>query len=216
MKDFKLNRLIISTSALGCAWSFTSCSNDDPSPIPGIVTTESMFGNYTGSLSILSVAPGISALTDESGEPEGTTATATIDNDTIYFKDFPIKDLVMAVVGDETTADQIVAAVGPVNYNVGYEPALTPAQDSIYFDMKPEPLQLTLTLPAAAEGEEAASMNIQVNIVGAEGASYEVATSALNFQLGADEVSLGTGEDLQPLPGFNPLTLNFEMNKSKE
>lgn len=91
MKDFKLNRLIISTLALGCAWGFTSCSNDEPSPIPGIVTTESMFGNYTGSLSILSVAPGISALTDESGEPEGTTATATIDNDTIYFKDFPLK-----------------------------------------------------------------------------------------------------------------------------
>ena len=56
-------------------------------------------------------------------------------------------------VDDEEIADNIVSLVGEIDYKIGYKPALTSAKDFILMVMEPEPLKLTLTLPAA-EGEE--------------------------------------------------------------
>lgn len=56
--------------------------------------------------------------TADEGEdtPEGVDVSAKVDNDTVYLEKFPIKDIVLSIVQDETLADQIVEAVGDVNY----------------------------------------------------------------------------------------------------
>lgn len=49
-KQIKLNRLFISMLMLGCSLGFVACSDDDETtPTPPVeVTTDHMFGNYTG------------------------------------------------------------------------------------------------------------------------------------------------------------------------
>ena len=52
------------------------------------------------------------------------TMPGGVDNDTVYFDSFPIKDIVLDIVGDKETANKIVEAVGDVSYKIGYEPEL--------------------------------------------------------------------------------------------
>ena len=40
------------------------------------------------------------------------TMPGGVDNDTVYFDSFPIKDIVLDIVGDKETANKIVEAVG--------------------------------------------------------------------------------------------------------
>ena len=51
-KQIKLNRLFISMLMLGCSLGFVACSDDDETtPTPPVeVTTDHMFGNYTGKM----------------------------------------------------------------------------------------------------------------------------------------------------------------------
>ena len=124
----RLNKLFASALVMGCTLGFASCDNDDTAAPPTIVSTQSMYGDYTGVMTSLTIVPYEKESTDT---PEGTAITATVDNDTIYLTDFPIKDIVLSIVGDETTADQIVEAVGQVDYKIGYTPTLSAAKDSI-------------------------------------------------------------------------------------
>lgn len=219
MKDFKLNRFLISTLIISCGLSLTACSNEDsPNPIPPeTITTQTMYGNYTG-LMTLNTENAATTTEEEDSEKEGNSVTATVDNDTIYFQDFPVKELVMAVVEDENVADQIVEALGNIDYSIGYTPTLTSTSDSIYCQLDPKPLRLTLPFSTSTEGEETpANLNIQVNISSEEDANYEVASSILKLQLTTEEVLLSSG-DSEPitLPTFQPLNLKFELTKSKE
>ena len=145
--------------------------------------------------------------------PEGTAITATVDNDTIYLTDFPIKDIVLSIVGDETTADQIVEAVGQVDYKIGYTPTLSAAKDSILFTLDPKPLKLSVNIPGTEEGESLPTA-IEIKVQAAEGANYEGKTTALKFGFQASEVLIG--EDQTPLEGFTPTTFDFTTVKSRK
>lgn len=195
---------------MGSAFCFVSCSDDDDvTPTPDEVTTDVMFGDYSGKMITSSVAP-----QDGEETPEGTDITASLDNDTIYFEDFPVKDIVLAVVQDETLADQIVEAVGQVNYPIGYKPTLTAAKDSVNFVLDPKPLTLSVSLPSDTE-EEAQPLQIEVTVeAGAQGA-YAVESGHAAFDITATEVLLGEGENQTPLEGFNAINLQFDLNQNK-
>lgn len=213
-KVFKPMRLFVSVLLLGCSFGFTACSDDDAPQLPDEVTTETMFGSYTGKMIALSLSP-TKEKNDREAIPEGLDIAAKVDNDTIYFEQFPIKDIVLSIVKDETMADKIVEAVGDVDYKVGYEPALTLEKDSIQFVLKPAPLQLSIAIPASQEGEEPQSLLIEVKVEAGKSAGYAVESANMKFYFAATEVLLGEGENQQALPGFFPTTFHFDMNQHK-
>ena len=200
---------------IGCAFAFTACSDDDDDTpaIPDEVTTEAMYGDYTGKMLTLTVSP--TADEENGGEEtaEGVDVSVKVDNDTVYLDKFPIKDIVLSIVQDETLADMIVAAVGDVNYKIGYEPTLSEAKDSISFVMEPEPLKLSLSIPSATG--EAQAMVVEVKVEAVEGAGYAVESGNMKFDLSATEVLLGEGDSQMPFPGFVPTTFKFDMNQQK-
>lgn len=137
-KQFKAKMLFASLFMLGCTMTFVSCSDDDDNNTPPTeVTAASVYGDYTGTMTTATVSPTDYNGTEE-GEQTGTAVSAKVEGDTIYFDNFPIKDIVMSVVGDETTADQIVEAVGNVSYKIGYTPTVNEAKDSVMLALDPK------------------------------------------------------------------------------
>ena len=211
-----MNRLFTSMMVLGCSLGFVACNDDDEGKIPpsGILTTEEMYGDYDGKM--LTLTPRSLANEEDGDSPlQGVDVVAKVANDTIYFDNLPIKDLVLSIVGDEGLADQIVEAVGEVDYCIGYKPALNETRDSILFTLDPKPLKLSVNLPSdAAEGEPAEPLAIEVKVSPAPGAGYEAKSTRMSFRFRADEVLLGEGEEQAPLPTFTPTTFDFDLSKS--
>ena len=186
-------RFFVSMLLCGSLFCLTACSDDDETPTPpDEITTETMFGNYSGKMSSWNIVPNEG---EDNGEdaPAGIDISATVKNDTIHLEKFPIKDIVLSIVKDETLADKIVETVGNVNYKVGYEPTLT----------------------TATEGEEAQPLLIEVKVEPGEEAGYAVESANMQFYFAATKVLLGEGENQQELPGFTPTTFHFDMNQHK-
>ena len=209
-KLFRPATVFVSLLMMGCSLGFTSCSDDDDAQQNTIeVTTKTMYGDYTGKMTTTTAA------TTDDNAPQGADVKANVANDTVCIKKFPIKDIVMSIVNDEESANDIVAAVGDIDYKIGYKPALTSAKDSIMMVMEPEPLTLHIPLPAATEGEEAQSLTVVVKVEASENAAYCVENGKLKFGIKAMQVMLGEDEEQVELPGFNPSMFSFELNQSK-
>lgn len=215
-KVIKPVRVFVSMLLMGCAISFSACSDNENTPqVPDEVTTDAMFGDYTGKVVMSSVNPLEGEDTGEGEEtPAGTDVSASVANDTISFTNFPIKDIVLSVVGDEALADQIVEAVGDVNYKIGYEPTLTANKDSVVFVMHPESLKLSVTLPSSTE-EEAQPLLVEVKVEAGNTAAYAVESGNMKFDFHAAEILLGESEGQTSLPGFKGMSFDFDMNQSK-
>lgn len=214
-KQFRLHRLFIPMCILGCSLGFTACNDDDnPSVIlpPDETTTNAVFGDYTGKMLMADLPESGSFASAYEGEeiPEGTDITANVKQDTVYFDNFPIKDIVLSVVGDEETANKIVEAIGTVKYQIGYAPTLTEAKDSIFLKLDPKPLKLSFTDP-----DTETAIQLEVNVAPVDGANYEVSSTNLKFNFNIPEIQTGEGEEQAPLPGFTPKTFSFNMNKGQ-
>lgn len=210
-------KVFASLLLMGSVFCFTSCNDDDDNvpPTSDEVTTDVMFGEYSGKMVAASIATQDGENTgDGEKTPAGTDITATLDNDTIHFEDFPIRDIVLAIMQDETTTDQIVEAVGQVSYSIGYKPTLAAEKDTVTFVLAPTPLTLAVQLPSDRE-EEAQTLQIEVKVeAGAEG-TYDVESEHIVFNFSATEVLLDEGEEQTPLEGFDGINLQFDMNQSK-
>lgn len=213
-KTIKTVRFFASLLMLGCALGFTACSDDDentPQAPDTTVTTDAVYGEYTGTMTTYTFT------TQAEGEeeaPVGTEVEATVADDTICVNSFPIRDIVLSVVGDEALADQIVEAVGDVDYKIGYKPTLAAEQDSISLALNPEPLKLSVVLPSDSE-EEATPLAIEVKVETDADGSYAVESGDLKFRFAATEVLIGEGEGQTALPNFTATTFDFDMDQSK-
>ncbi len=201
---------------MGCALSFVACSDDDgdsPQLPDAEVTTDAMFGNYTGTMTVYRVNPLAEGDEEATEDTLGVDVSATINNDTIYLEDFPIRDIVLSIVKNDTLADQIVEAVGDVDYQIGYEPKLTANKDSITFTLNPEPLKLSVSLPSATEEAETQPMQVEVKMEAGNAAAYAVETGNVQFDFSATEILLGEGEEQTALPDFGAMSFKFDMNQ---
>lgn len=200
--------------AAGCSFCFAACSDDDDVKGPDVIDTSVMFGEYKGKMTSCSVT----AHEEEGGNGEaepGVDVSATVAQNTVRFESLPIRDIVLSVVGDEDLADRIVEAVGEVDYEVAYVPALTAAKDSVMMVLDPEPLKLTVTMPAEDEGGEAQPLVVEVQMAAGKGkAGYAVGTGNLKFGIDAAKVMLGEGEDRQEFAGFVPTSFHFDMDRN--
>lgn len=199
-RDFKFNRLWMACVIAGTALTFTACSDDDE-PTPDEPKTEDVYGNYTGTMTFKAEEE-VANEANESGETEGIAVSATVKNDTVYFEDFPVRDLVASIVGEES-ADALVEAIGTVNYKVGYKASMTTAKDSVYMEVSPKPLELSIPV------DEENTMAVSVEVSAADKANYEFETQNLNLKLKAEKVWVNE----QEFPTFPVTDLTFEMTK---
>jgi hypothetical protein len=215
MKRFlKPTGLFVSMLLVGFSLGTVSCSDDDDNNSGDIVTTEAVRGEYTGKMQSWSAVAGSGEDTADDGEqPAGVDVAASVDADSVLIQDFPIKDIVLSIVGDETVADGIVESVGQVDYRMAYTPALSVAKDSISMELKAEPLKLNVSIPSTTEGESTplvVEVDVEVGSVG----KYSVETGNLKFSFAATKVKLGEGDGQTELPSFNATTFDFDMNKN--
>ena len=213
-KFFKSMQLLALMLVAGGSFCLTSCSDDDDVNIPAEVTTATMFGSYEGKVTAFNIAP-VDGEDNEDTTAPGADISAVVNNDTIKLVEFPVKDIVLAIVKDETLADKIMEEIGDVTYSIGYDPTLTADKDSIMVKLDPKPLKLTVNIPAAKDGEEAAATVVEVQVAAGENAGYAVADGNLKFHIAATKVMLGEGEQQQELPNFVPTTFHFDMHQNR-
>ena len=198
-KNFKLNQLFVSLMILGCSFGFVSCDDDDKTPVEP--TTKDAWGDFKGTMQILPFNP---ETVQTNGEEMKADIAATVKNDTVYFNNFPIKDLVATLVPADKV-DGIVEAIGEVKYKVGYKAALNAAKDSVYMTYDPKPLELAVPLT------EEVTLAVKVTVSASDKGSYELSSTNYKFEIKADEVTVNDG----PFDQFPASILKFEMKKGK-
>lgn len=198
-KRFKLNRLFVSLAILGCAFGFVACDDDDNSP--AVPTTMDAWGEFKGKMQVLPVTP---TPVLAGNEVAGADVAATVKNDTVYFENFPITDLVASLVPEESV-EAIVKAIGEVKYKIGYKAALNAAQDSVYMTFDPKPLEIAVPM-----GEEI-TLAVEVTVSAMNKGSYELSSKNLKFDVKADKVTVNEA----PFPAFPASIFKFAMKKDK-
>ncbi|MGM9709780.1 MAG: DUF4840 domain-containing protein [Prevotella sp.] len=205
-------KMFVTLMVLGCTMGFTSCSDDDDDDKtpPTEITASIMYGDYEGKMTTV-------AAEGQDGEeaPASVDVKATIDNDSVFFDSFPVKDIIVSVVGDETAAEAIMQAVGNVSYKIGYTPTIMPNKDIINIALDAEPLKLEVVMPSEEEGAEPAKLVVEVEVEASETGAYKVEDGNLTFAITAKKVFLGEGEGKMELPGFTPTQFNLNLNQYK-
>lgn len=194
-KKSRLKHLFVSLMMMGCTFGVVSCSDDDD-PVTTDPTVEDVVGDYSGKMYVSAHTTYAAAATEE-----GTDVDATVKNDTVYFKDFPVKDIVASIVPEEMV-ESIMEAIGKVEYGVGYKATMNTEKDSIFMEFSPKPLELKFSM-----GE--AEMSVKVDVSAAEKGSYSVEKKKMKFAITADEVTVNE----EPLVDFYKPQFSFDMNQ---
>lgn len=200
-KEMKFNRLFVSLMIAGCTLGFVACSDDDDPQTPTEPKVEDVYGDYTGTMQTVLLDQSTFA-EGEGEEPAGVDVAAQVKNDTVYFDEFPVRDLVVSIVGEES-ADAILEAIGKVSYKVGYEATMTAAKDSVYMAFDPKPLEISVPL------SEDNVLSVTVEVAAGEKGSYEFETKNLNMGIRAGEVKVND----EPFSAFPVTAFTFEMKK---
>lgn len=203
MKRTILKNWMAAALLAGACCGLVACDDNDdnrttPPAEPGV---EVVVGEYVGTMQIIGVQP-----TEDNGEaPAGTEVAATVTENTIEFKDFPIRDLIAAVLGDAGTdevIDGIIEAVGPVSYDLPYAASMSEDKASVKMALAPEVLNITMSDP------ENGDITIAVTITAASEGAYTLESKALGFNLAVEKIQIGDGE---PIPV--PMSLDFSLAK---
>ncbi len=202
-KEMNLSNLFKAMMFVGCFLCFTACDDDDNPATTDEPKVEDVYGDYSGKMQFAALDEGgetPSTRADE--EAAGTDVTATVNNNKVTFAEFPIRDIVVSIVGEEQ-ADAIISAVGTVSYEVEYTPTMTTAKDSVYMAMSPKPLEISIPV------DEENSTTVTVEISAPDNGNYEFETGNLKMGLQADKVSLGGTE----IPTIPSMSFTFDMKK---
>ena len=139
------NRFVLFAMALSMVTSFTACSSDDDSDIP-VYSLKDVDGNYSGTMLTESAAVNPQENAEEGEEPAGAQVTAEVKDNQIMIKKLPVDDLIKSIVGEEN-AGVIIENIGDINYNIPYTPTFDENKANILLQLKPEPLEIKLTIP---------------------------------------------------------------------
>ena len=127
----------------GACCVMVACDDDDngggQTPPPTEPDITAVCGDYAGTMSVVEAAPAA-----DGEEPAGTAIEAAVSEAEISFTDFPIRDLVVKVLGTEEGVDEIVAAIGQVDYRVPYTAVMSEDKAMVAMTLAPEALKLTL------------------------------------------------------------------------
>jgi|GEM_PF-6444393 len=177
--------LMASLMMLGCSLCLFSCSNDDDLKGP---TLEVVKGNYSGAVIVDAPTPKMGVRMAAANEAEdGTAISAVIKNDTLFFDDFLVKDMIEPFFSEEQV-DLVVKALGKVEYKIAYKADFNGAKDSIIMEFAPKPLELEFSL-----GEEN-TVAVSVDISAADKGAYALEGKNLTFELSMDKLIINDEE----------------------
>ena len=202
------NRFVLFAMALSMVTSFTACSSDDDSDIP-VYSLKDVDGNYSGTMLTESTPVSPQANAEEGEEPAGAEVTAEVKDNQIMIKKLPVDDLIKSIVGEEN-AGVIIENIGDINYNIPYTPTFDENKANILLQLKPEPLEIKLTIPTQVQEEgQDPEMLIKVTIEAEKNGVYVYEGKKLAFVIKATGVKVG---DVN-FPNFPVTTFTFSMVK---
>lgn len=190
----------MATTLFVACLGLTACDDDDNDSTPTYRDATEVIGSYSGTMQIVEAQP-----KDDDKAEAGTQLEATVTQTAVGFDNFPIRDLIKAVLGESGTdevVDGIVEAVGPVGYSIPYTAAINEDQTMVIMALEPEVLNITMGNP------EDGGLTIAVTISAGSDAVYNIETESLQFPLSVDKIQLGDGE-----PFSIPLHLTFDLIK---
>ena len=194
----KLTLMFASFMMLGLSIAFTSCSEEDN--VTKEPTLEVVKGDYSGKMNVVSPTPKMTIM--EAAESEGVNVNATVKNDTLYFEDFPVKDIVELIVPEEQVG-VIVEAAGKVSYKIGYKAAFNGVKDSIKMELSPKPLVLSVSL------DDDTKLSIKTDISVADKGTYSIKEKKLTLTIKADKVTVND----EAVEEFVKPSISFSLNK---
>lgn len=205
MKRTFLKNWMAAALLAGACCGMVACDDDDdnggttPPPTEPDITV--VCGEYAGTMVVVEASP---KGDDGAEEPAGTAVDAKVTGEAIEFTDFPVRDLIVKVLGTEEGVDEILAAIGQVDYNVPYTAQMSEDKASVAMTLKPEVLNLTLP----GSGEEEPGTEIEVTVE-ATAATYTLESKRLGFGLSVAGVKVADVD----LPDFESFALDFDLAK---
>lgn len=204
MKRIFLRDWMVAALFAVASCGMVACDDDDnggttPPPTEPDITV--VCGEYAGTMVVVEAAP---QGEDGTEEPAGTAVEAKVTGEAIAFTDFPVRDLVVKILGTEEGVDDILAAIGQVDYNVPYTAQMSEDKSSVAMTLNPEALKLTLP----GSEEEDPGIEIEVTVEATAG-TYTLESKMLGFGLSVAGVKVADAD----LPDFKAFTLDFDLAK---
>ncbi|PUB34646.1 uncharacterized protein DUF4840 [Elizabethkingia sp. YR214] len=180
---------------LSIPFILSNCRSDNDKraiPIPGDPKVEDVNGNYAGKL-------GISQGTTKSEINVSFTAQKNI----VSFTEFPMKEIISSIISDPTKANQALASIGKVKYEVSYTAVLSKSKKEVELTFSPK--DLTFQVPIDGVNKKVTVTFAQIK----QGIFIKTKTQNLNLELGATKITV---EGTAVIP-FNQIVYNFAMLK---
>jgi len=195
MKKFNHVKLIsMLVILLAIPFALASCSNDDDAPKPNPVTIsfDDLNGEYTGKAGV------------SQGTVNGETAVAfSAKKNLISYSEFPMKEIVYSVISDPAKANQALAAIGKIKYDLDYTAVLYQYKKEIELNLLPK--ELTVQVPV-----DGVSKKVVITFTASKkGLFTKQNTQNMNFELLVSKITVD-GTVVNP---FNPIKYNFQMLK---
>lgn len=187
------NRFVLFAMALSIVSSFTACSSDDDDSNIPVYSLKDVDGTYSGTMLTESEPVNSPENAKEGEKPAGAEVTAEVKDNQIMIKKLPVDDLIKSIIDNDEVAEDIIANLGEINYNISYTPTFDENKNNILLQLKPEPLKIEFIAPVQAqeEGEEPAKILITVTIQAEKNGAYTYEGKKLAFIIKATEVKIG-------------------------
>ncbi|AQX84908.1 DUF4840 domain-containing protein [Elizabethkingia bruuniana] len=180
---------------LSIPFILSNCRSDNdkrPNPVPGDPKVEDVNGSYAGKL-------GISQGTTKSEINVSFTAQKNV----VSFTEFPMKEIISSIISDPTKANQALASIGKVKYEVSYTAVLSKSKKEVELTFSPK--DLTFQVPIDGVNKKVTVTFAQIK----QGIFAKTNTQNLNLELGAPKITV---ESTAVTP-FNQIIYNFAMLK---
>ncbi|PIF43685.1 uncharacterized protein DUF4840 [Chryseobacterium sp. 52] len=186
MKNLIVLKVITTVLVIAVIFSLFSCMNEDRIEVPP-VKLEDVNGNYKGRL-----------ITVQGELKAEKIVDFKIKKDTLTFPEFPIKEIVNAVVKDPIKAQNAITAMGKVKYNLKYTSVLNAEKNWVELTFTPKELELQIPV-------DGVNKKTVVTLVTKQKGYFVGLDRALRFVLAAEKITVD-GTVLNP---FEAVYYNF-------
>lgn len=186
MKNLIVLKVITAVLVISILFSLFSCMNEDRIEVPP-VKLENINGNYKGRL-----------ITVQGELKAEKIVDFKIKKDTLTFPEFPLKEIVTAVVKDPVKVQNALAAMGKVKYNLNYSAAVNADKNWVELTFAPKDLELQIPV-------DGVNKKTVVTLAAKQKGYFSGLDYTLRFALAAEKITVN-GTALNP---FEPIYYNF-------
>lgn len=186
MKNLIVLKVITTVLTISIILSLFSCLNEDRIDVPP-VKVENVYGNYKGRLVTMQGDFRTEKLVD-----------FKVKKDTLTFSEFPIKEIVTAVVKDPLKVQNALAAMGKVKYNIKYTSFLNAEKNWVELTFVPKDLELQIPV-------DGVNKKTVVTLTAKQKGYFVGLDYSLRYVLAAEQITVD-GTALNP---FEAINFNF-------